>query len=103
MGQENSGTDQTHYCRHCLKHRQRPLRNCAKENGGDLAQSKRFPGANTQSRSIEDLAQQTGLVTCDFAPRIWDFAPDPQRQGTWPPNYEKAGRCFLPKRRFKEG
>jgi hypothetical protein len=59
MGQENSGTDQTHYCRHCLKHRQRPLRHCATENGGDLAQSKRFLGTNTQSRPTEDFAQQT--------------------------------------------
>jgi hypothetical protein len=59
MGQENSGTDQTHYyCRHCLKHFQRPLRHCATENGGHLAQSKRFPGTNTQSRSTEDSAQQ---------------------------------------------
>jgi hypothetical protein len=26
MGHENCRTDQTHYCRHCLKHCQRPLR-----------------------------------------------------------------------------
>ena len=58
MGQENSGADQTHYCRHCLNHCQRPLRPCATENGGDLAQSKRFPVASTQSRSTEDSAQQ---------------------------------------------
>jgi hypothetical protein len=58
MGQENSGTDQTHYCRHRLKHRQRPLRHCATENGGHLAQSKRFPGTNTRSCSTEDSAQQ---------------------------------------------
>ena len=35
-----------------------PLRHCATENGGDLAQSKRFPGTNTQSRSTGDFAQQ---------------------------------------------
>jgi hypothetical protein len=39
-----------------------PLRHCATENGGDLAQSKRFPGTNTQSRSIEDYGQQTCIV-----------------------------------------
>jgi hypothetical protein len=39
-----------------------PLRYCATENGGRLAQSKRFPGTNTQSRSIEDSAQQTRIV-----------------------------------------
>jgi hypothetical protein len=39
-----------------------PLRNCATENGGQLAQSKRFPGTNTQSRSTEDFAQQTCIV-----------------------------------------
>jgi hypothetical protein len=38
-----------------------PLRYCATENGGDLAQSKRFPGTNTQSRSTEDFAQQTWI------------------------------------------
>jgi hypothetical protein len=36
-----------------------PLRYCARENGGHFAQSKRFPGTNTQSRSTEDFAQQT--------------------------------------------
>jgi len=41
-----------------------PLRPCATENGGHLAQSKRFPGANTQSRSTEDFAQQTWIF-CD--------------------------------------
>jgi hypothetical protein len=39
-----------------------PLRYCATENGGDLAQSKRFPGTNTQSRSTEEFAQQTCIV-----------------------------------------
>ena len=46
----------------CLKHYQRPLRHCATENGGDLAQSKRFPDTNTQSRSTEASAQQTYVV-----------------------------------------
>jgi len=64
MGQENSGADQTHYCRHCLNHCQRSFAPCATENGGHLAQSKRFPGANTQSRSTEDFAQQTWIF-CD--------------------------------------
>jgi hypothetical protein len=39
-----------------------PLRYCATENGGDLAQSKRFPGTNTQSRPTEDYGQQTCIV-----------------------------------------
>ena len=39
-----------------------PLRYCATENGGHLAQSKRFPGTNTQSRSTEDSAQQVCIV-----------------------------------------
>jgi hypothetical protein len=62
MGQENCGTDQTHYSRHCLKHYQRPLRHCATESGGDHAQSKRFPGNDTQCRSTEDSAQQMHLL-----------------------------------------
>jgi hypothetical protein len=62
MGQENSCADQTHYCRHCLKHCQRPLRDCATENGGHLEQSKRFLGTNTRSGSTEDSAQQTCIV-----------------------------------------
>jgi hypothetical protein len=41
--------------------------------------------------------------SCDRAPRIWDFAPDPQRQWTWPPNYEKAGRCFCRSADLKKG
>jgi len=51
-----------------------PLRYCATRNGGDLAQSKRFPGTNTQSRSIEDLRNRRGS-TCEPAPRICDFTP----------------------------
>src|SRR6516164_7984546 len=62
MGQEDCGADQTHHCRHCLKHCQRPLRPYATENGGDLAQSKRFPGTSTQSRSTEDSAQQASSI-----------------------------------------
>jgi hypothetical protein len=42
MGQENCGTDQTHYCRHCLKHCQRPLRHCATENAATLHSQKDF-------------------------------------------------------------
>jgi len=35
-----------------------PLRPCATENSGHLAQSKKISGTNTQSRSIVDSAQQ---------------------------------------------
>jgi hypothetical protein len=43
MGQENCGTDQTHYyCHHCRKHYQRPLRHCATENAATLHSQKDF-------------------------------------------------------------
>jgi hypothetical protein len=51
-----------------------PLRYCATENGGHLAQSKRFPGTNTQSRSPRIMSNRRAS-SCDPAPRIWDFAP----------------------------
>jgi hypothetical protein len=51
-----------------------PLRHCATENGGDLAQSKRFPGTNTQSDRSRIMGNRRAS-SCDPAPRIWDFAP----------------------------
>jgi hypothetical protein len=54
MGQENSGADQTHYCRHGLKHYQGPLRHCATENAATLHSQKDFraPIRNPDRRGL---------------------------------------------------
>ena len=53
-----------------------PLRHCATENGGDLAQSKRFPGTNTQSRSPRIMGNRRAS-TCDPAPKDLEFRATP--------------------------
>jgi len=69
----------------------RPLRPCGTQDGGNPAQSKRFPDASAQSGSTEDFAQQVfqkpgraeGLEKRDLQATI-----DSPRQG--PPHFRRV-------------
>jgi hypothetical protein len=43
------------------------------KNGGGLAQSKRFPGTNTQSQSSGDFAQHRLVIARQ---KFWEFVPE---------------------------
>ena len=59
VGDEYCGADQTHHRSHCLEHCKTSFAPLARaEDGGDLAQSKRFRSAPAQSVGTEDSLQQ---------------------------------------------
>ena len=74
MGQENCGTDQTHYCRHCLKHCQFLYATARQKTAATLHSQKDFR-AMTYNADRPRILRNRRASTCDPAPRIWDFAP----------------------------
>jgi hypothetical protein len=75
MGQENCGTDQTHYCRHCLKHLPTFLYATARQKtAATLHSQKDFRHKHTTPIDRGFCATDAHPF-CDPAPRIWDFAP----------------------------
>src|SRR6516165_1409628 len=74
MGQENCGTDQTHYCRHCLKHANVLYATARQKTAATLHSQKDFR-APTRNPDRPRILRNRRASTCDPAPNIWDFAP----------------------------